>query len=261
MISCFRKRSRLVPQTGRFATSSSRQFHAIPTIDLNLAKESSQERQALLDACTQVGVFYVKTPSREFDELGRAFLGEAGTFFSRPDEEKEQGLFNDSPHWRGFAPFGNEVTAGRADLREQIDLSFPEHESTFPARPGDAPFNVIRGPNQWPASGCGGKLKEVSISSSPLIHLLSSVLSSHDTPPRQPLHPPQNAERYYKSTVSDVSDVMCEAMALALGLDSTAFDHIRGGRWAALSLSSSHIHTHTHPLTLSVSVSLYLAST
>ena len=180
----------------RFSSRAS-SFDVIPIIDLF----ADDAERTVLDACSRVGVFYVKTPSRDFDALGAEFLDEARAFFARSDMEKAKISFNDSPHWRGYAAYGNEVTFGRADLREQIDLSLPEHESTYPPRAGDALFNVIRGPNQWPEDS---GIKDLAI-------------------------------RWFRSTV-EVSDRLGEVMGLALGIGREAFRHMQGGKYTRMKI-------------------------
>ncbi len=68
-------------------------------------------------------------------------------FFALPDEVKAQIDKRNSPWFRGWERVGAELTDGRVDYREQLDLS-TEH----PPRPrGAAPAYVrLDGPNQWP---------------------------------------------------------------------------------------------------------------
>lgn len=53
-----------------------------------------------------------------------------------------------SPHFRGYTRLGHEITAGRADSREQID--FAPEQKPVPREEWDAPFRLLEGPNQWP---------------------------------------------------------------------------------------------------------------
>ena len=54
------------------------------------------------------------------------------------------------PAFRGYTILGDEVTDGRSDWRDQLDLGPeqppPEHG------PDDPPWKRLRGPNQWPAA-------------------------------------------------------------------------------------------------------------
>ena len=53
-----------------------------------------------------------------------------------------------SPHFRGYTRLGHEITAGRADAREQLD--FGPEQRPVPRGRWDAPFRLLEGPNQWP---------------------------------------------------------------------------------------------------------------
>ncbi len=55
-----------------------------------------------------------------------------------------------SPHFRGYTRLGHEITAGRPDAREQLD--FGPEQTPLPRAAWDAPFDLLRGPNQWPAA-------------------------------------------------------------------------------------------------------------
>lgn len=124
-----------------------RAFHAIPVVDL---AQAELEPEGLMRACQEVGVFYVRlTPAQ--DALCDAVLGAAEQFFSLPPEQKAQIHFDRSPHWRGYAPCGDETTAGRQDMREQIDFS--DEAQAAQQGPDTPEYAVIRGPNQWPDSG------------------------------------------------------------------------------------------------------------
>ena len=64
--------------------------------------------------------------------LGDDLLARAQDFFSQPLELKNCVAFDDSPHWRGYAATGDEVTASNRDMREQLDLSMEaEHMKHF----------------------------------------------------------------------------------------------------------------------------------
>jgi isopenicillin N synthase-like dioxygenase len=54
-----------------------------------------------------------------------------------------------SPHFRGYTALGNELTQGRPDWREEVDIG-----AERPARiePGGPPYWGLVGPNQWPAA-------------------------------------------------------------------------------------------------------------
>jgi isopenicillin N synthase-like dioxygenase len=73
----------------------------------------------------------------------------ARQFFSLPDRDKLALEMVNSPHFRGYNRVAAELTRGRPDWREQIDLG-----AERPALPrGNSPaWARLRGPNQWPAA-------------------------------------------------------------------------------------------------------------
>jgi isopenicillin N synthase-like dioxygenase len=54
-----------------------------------------------------------------------------------------------SPHFRGYTALGNELTQGRPDWREEVDIG-----AELPPKrdPGGPPYWGLQGPNQWPAA-------------------------------------------------------------------------------------------------------------
>ncbi|GAA5898320.1 hypothetical protein JCM5296_001341 [Sporobolomyces johnsonii] len=77
-------------------------------------------------------------------------------FFQRPLEEKMQIGMLKSRHFRGYSAVGAEVTAGKVDQREQIDLA-PDTPPAVPhPRPSSADehpiFLSLYGPNQYPSA-------------------------------------------------------------------------------------------------------------
>ena len=69
-------------------------------------------------------------------------------FFALPLDERLALDNRLSPHFRGYTRLGHEITAGRPDAREQLDFG-PEQEP-LPRTAWDEPFDLLRGPNQWP---------------------------------------------------------------------------------------------------------------
>jgi isopenicillin N synthase-like dioxygenase len=72
----------------------------------------------------------------------------AGRFFSLPETERHAIAIGNSPHFRGYTVLGDEMTAGRNDWRDQLDVG-PE-EPALSLQPGDPAWLRLRGPNQWP---------------------------------------------------------------------------------------------------------------
>jgi len=69
-------------------------------------------------------------------------------FFALPLAERLALDNRKSPHFRGYTRLGHEITAGRPDAREQLD--FGPEQQPLPRTAWDAPFDLLRGPNQWP---------------------------------------------------------------------------------------------------------------
>lgn len=107
------------------------------------------ELQRLRQATHEVGFFYLAdhgVPGQLAEELFRA----TRRFFAQPDRVKREIANIASPHYRGYAHIGDELTQGRVDWREQIDFAIER-----PARSGELatrPWQVLEGPNLWPES-------------------------------------------------------------------------------------------------------------
>jgi isopenicillin N synthase-like dioxygenase len=55
-----------------------------------------------------------------------------------------------SPHFRGYNRQGQEFTRGQRDWREQVDIG--AEREVMADIPANAPWNRLRGPNQWPTA-------------------------------------------------------------------------------------------------------------
>ncbi|KAG8159808.1 hypothetical protein KVR01_010445 [Diaporthe batatas] len=124
-------------------------FTSIPVLDLALADDPATKPAFLGDlraALLEVGFLYIKNvgiPAELFERvisLGRAF-------FDIPMEEKLKIEMKNAPSFLGYSRLSAEITAGRTDHREQIDLS-TEHA---PPGPGAPRHHNLLAPNQWPA--------------------------------------------------------------------------------------------------------------
>jgi isopenicillin N synthase-like dioxygenase len=117
---------------------------ALPVVDLRA--ESSQLRQGLREAAHEVGFFYL-TGHEVPQQLAGRLLAAARRLFDLPDADKDAVAMVRSPHFRGYTRLGGELTRGRVDWREQIDIG--------PERPpigelGKPDYLWLQGPNQWP---------------------------------------------------------------------------------------------------------------
>ncbi|WP_328311780.1 isopenicillin N synthase family oxygenase [Streptomyces sp. NBC_00442] len=135
-------------------------FKEVPVIGIAPLVTPDPDPEALREtveqigqACRDVGFFYIKdhgvTP-RESAELFQA----SRDFFALPLEEKLKIRLGITEQFRGFVPLGGEVTGGKTDWHECLDLQ-PEsgrHAHTIAAaaaaRSGDT--HPLDDPGQWP---------------------------------------------------------------------------------------------------------------
>ncbi len=84
------------------------------------------------------------------EALQERFLAVARAFFALPEEAKLEIENLKSPYFRGYARLGGELTQGRVDWREQIDIGGDyEPVEVGPDTPG---YLRLLGPNQWPSA-------------------------------------------------------------------------------------------------------------
>lgn len=124
----------------------------LPILDLSLLDQgpdaAARFRDDLRAATHDVGFFYL-TGTGVSAELESRLLQAAKDFFALPDADKLAIENVTSPHFRGYTRVGGELTQGRVDWREQIDIG-PEREPLVdPDGPG---YNRLVGPNLWPAA-------------------------------------------------------------------------------------------------------------
>ncbi|KAL4855396.1 putative 2-oxoglutarate-dependent dioxygenase [Chlorella vulgaris] len=139
---------RLLPASLNFSSTS------LPLIDvgpLTNSAASVEEKQAvgrqLHDACLNVGFFYAQghgVPA----ELTDSVMVEARKWFALPEEEKQRIALSPTSHYRGWQRLGSNVTQGKRDLHEGIDL-YREVDAAELAAAG-LPASPIHGRNPWP---------------------------------------------------------------------------------------------------------------
>ncbi|WP_462188808.1 MULTISPECIES: isopenicillin N synthase family dioxygenase [unclassified Frankia] len=141
--------------TGGFAHQANRVAPArtLPTLDIAPFRTGATNRgeflAALREACHGPGFFYL-TGHGVPASLTTTILDVSRRFFQLPEASKLEIENIHSPHFRGYTRLGHEITRGRPDLREQIDIS-----DERPARdlgPDDPVYLRLDGPNQWPAA-------------------------------------------------------------------------------------------------------------
>ena len=125
----------------------------LPVLDLSqltAGRESAQRfREQLRAATHEVGFFYLVGHGIE-DELVSELLDTARRFFALPDAQKLAIENVNSPHFRGYTRVGGELTQGKVDWREQIDIA--TEKPSVATGPGVPDYLRLEGPNQWPAA-------------------------------------------------------------------------------------------------------------
>ena len=126
---------------------------ALPVLDLAQLDAGPVERERFLAqlrrAAREVGFFYVVGHGVP-EALNAETIALARRFFDLPDEQKRAVEMVRSPHFRGYTRAGGELTRGRPDWREQIDIG-AEREAAA-QQPGVPAWTRLQGPNQWPGA-------------------------------------------------------------------------------------------------------------
>jgi len=119
----------------------------LPVLDLTDAdRDPTSFRTRLREAAHDSGFFYLVghgVPRAQCDEV----LTLARQFFALPAEAKNEISQFKSPQFRGYSRLGGELTNGKVDWREQIDIG-PERQVIE----GAEGFWRLQGPNLWPST-------------------------------------------------------------------------------------------------------------
>ena len=123
----------------------------LPEVDLGALARGMPAREAALEelrsAAHTNGAFYLVGHGIEewqFDNM----LAAARRLFEISRAELDAIAMLKSPHFRGYTRVGDQLTQGRPDLREQLDVGI-EHPAR--GRGADTPdYYLLEGPNQWP---------------------------------------------------------------------------------------------------------------
>ncbi|CAI0650835.1 unnamed protein product, partial [Colletotrichum noveboracense] len=124
-------------------------FTSIPVLDLSLSRDPKTKPQFLADlrhALMEIGFLYLKNAGIP-DELFQRVIKEGKAFFDIPTEEKLKIEMKNAKSFLGYSQLSAEITAGKIDHREQIDLST---EHPVPSAKDPLYYNLLA-PNQWPS--------------------------------------------------------------------------------------------------------------
>jgi len=123
----------------------------IPIIDLSLLRgtDPAAESARLRAALHETGFLYVTGHGVPSSVVEGVFAA-AREFFALPLEDRLAIDEVNSPHFRGYTQLGNELTQGRADQRDQLDVG-PERQA-LELGPDDPAYLRMTGPNQWPTA-------------------------------------------------------------------------------------------------------------
>lgn len=116
----------------------------LPVLDLR----SPQFVDELRMAAREVGFFYLVGHGAEAG-LAAQLMAEADRFFDLPPADKQAVAMANTRHFRGWTCLGSELTGGRTDWREQLDMGLDL--PALPLQPGAPAWQRLPGPNQWPA--------------------------------------------------------------------------------------------------------------
>ncbi|KAF5232679.1 hypothetical protein FANTH_12885 [Fusarium anthophilum] len=121
----------------------SQDFTQIPIIDIS--SPTSQTLSNLRTALTDIGFLYISNHSVPPSTI-TSLIDILPNLFALSPEAKQEIALEKSPHFLGYSAAGTETTAGKTDLREQVELA-----TELERAPRGAPlYDGLRGPNQWP---------------------------------------------------------------------------------------------------------------
>ncbi|TIQ11417.1 MAG: isopenicillin N synthase family oxygenase, partial [Mesorhizobium sp.] len=124
----------------------------IPVLDLSRLEQGASERRTFLfdlrTAARDVGFFYLSGHGISAVEIDQV-LDASRRFFALPEADKLAIEMVKSPQFRGYTRTGGELTRGKADWREQLDIGVERRH--IPQGPGISAWTRLQGPNQWPS--------------------------------------------------------------------------------------------------------------
>ncbi|MDN5798377.1 MAG: isopenicillin N synthase family oxygenase, partial [Intrasporangium sp.] len=124
----------------------------LPVLDLSRLDAGPAAADSFRDdlrrATHEVGFFHLVGHGIPVAVMARAFAT-AAAFFDLPEADKRAVEMTRSPQFRGWTRTGGELTQGKVDWREQIDVG--SEREVVPAGQGPA-YLRLEGPNLWPCA-------------------------------------------------------------------------------------------------------------
>ncbi|HEX6969298.1 MAG TPA: 2-oxoglutarate and iron-dependent oxygenase domain-containing protein [Micromonosporaceae bacterium] len=124
---------------------------SLPILDMsqldNGPAAAAAFRTALRQATHEYGFFYLTGHGVE-ESLTAELIDVSRRFFALPETAKLAIANTRSPQFRGYTRIGGELTGGRVDWREQLDIG-PERPAVE-AGPHTPAYLRLEGPNLWP---------------------------------------------------------------------------------------------------------------
>ncbi|MCS5719655.1 isopenicillin N synthase family oxygenase [Herbiconiux sp. CPCC 205763] len=125
----------------------------LPVLDFSRLAEGDAEaaafRTELREATHDYGFFSLVGHGVPQELIDRIMLT-ARRFFDLPEADKLAIENLKSPHFRGYTRVGGELTQGKVDWREQIDIGTEREPVAITPETPD--YLRLEGPNQWPAA-------------------------------------------------------------------------------------------------------------
>jgi isopenicillin N synthase-like dioxygenase len=127
----------------------------LPILDFKFILQSPHSSDAtifcnkLIQTCHETGFFYLTGHGVDIKQ-NENIIAVARQFFALPEEDRRAIAIGKSPHFRGYTILGDELTQGKSDWRDQIDIG-PEQQARVLSE-NDPSWLRLIGPNQWPVA-------------------------------------------------------------------------------------------------------------
>jgi isopenicillin N synthase-like dioxygenase len=127
----------------------------LPILDFKSFLQSPDSSDAkrfcikLIETCHETGFFYLTGHGIDSGQ-NENVIAMARRFFALPEEDLRAIAIGKSPHFRGYTILGDELTQGKSDWRDQIDIG-PEEQSQVLTKDDPSWLRLV-GPNQWPSA-------------------------------------------------------------------------------------------------------------